>query len=726
VRRFRDRPIREKVAWLVGLASVAGLLLAAAAVAVYDVTTFRPRAERDITTLSAILEANMVPAVLFNDTTAARENLATLARRPEIGGAGVFRPNGAVFARYRAPDKGPLIETPPSAAGLTYHGGLLVAVTPLESDGRPLGWLRVQYVLPSFWDRLPQYGIMAVVVLLAVAATAAMFLGVLARSVTTPLVSLADATRRLAASPELSLRVPRGADDEIGKLTDDFNRMLDAVQEREGALRESEARLRLALAAASMDTWVLPLEPAPSRPALERLLALVHDEDRPAVERAIDAAIAERGTFEVEFRNAGTDERRAVLRGQALADGEGAPAQLIGVVQDVTARRQLERQLLQAQKMEAIGNLAGGIAHDFNNLLTGMIGYLKFAQRALAEGSQVRADVDEVERAARRAAALTSQLLSYARRQMVMPTVVQLNDTVTKVEPLLRRLIGEDVGIAVELAADAWPVRIDPGQLEQVLVNLAVNSRDAMPEGGRLTIATRNVRLDRPTEGDDAIGPGDYVELRVSDTGTGIAPAARARIFEPFFTTKAQGQGTGLGLAVCYGIVRQAEGQIVVESAVGRGTTMRVLLPRASAPASDAATDETDDAPGGAETILLAEDDEAVRTLAVRTLAEAGYTVLAAPDAEAARAIAAAHDGTIDLLVADVVMPDRNGRELADELRRARPSLPVVFMSGYTEDSVLRRGVLLGETPFVPKPFSPAALRRAVRSALDAPRPAKT
>ncbi len=721
-RRFRDRPIRQKVAWIILLASVAGLALAAGAVGTYELTTFRPRALRDVSTLAAILQANMVPAVLFNDTTAARENLATLASRREIGAAAVYRRDGSVFASYRGAGGGSLLHAPPARAGAAFTEGLLLYTAPLAADGQAVGWLRLQYVLPGFWDRLPQYGIMALVVLIALAGAAAMLLTVLGRSVTAPLLALADTTRRLTARPDLTLRVPKHADDEIGDLTGAFNQMLDAVQEREVALKESEARLRLALAAASMETWIVPLEPAPSRGALADLLANIHPDDRPAVEAAIASAIRDRSGFEVEFRTAasGADERHTALRGQAYLGQDGRPPQLIGVAQDVTARRRLERQLLQAQKMEAIGNLAGGIAHDFNNLLTGMIGYIKFAQRALQPGSQVRTDVDEVERAARRAAALTSQLLSYARRQMVMPTVVDLNETVRALEPLLRRLIGEDVAIAVELAPALWPTRIDPGQLEQVVVNLAVNARDAMPSGGHLTIVTRNVTLTAPPAADDPVAPGDFAELAVSDDGSGMPPEVISRIFEPFFTTKPAGQGTGLGLAVCYGIVRQAEGHIAVESAVGRGTTIRVLLPRGAAAPVAPAAEETDDDPGGHETILLAEDDAAVRTLAVRTLAEAGYTVLAAADGASAAALAAGRNGSIDLLIADVVMPDRNGRELADELRRARPSLPVVFMSGYTEDNVLRRGVLLGRTPFVPKPFTPGELRRAVRAALDA------
>jgi signal transduction histidine kinase/CheY-like chemotaxis protein len=442
----------------------------------------------------------------------------------------------------------------------------------------------------------------------------------------------------------------------------------------------------------------------------------VHPEDQAAVKAAIERATADGAPFDVEFRSgegAGA-ERRLALRGQGQAGGDGRPVHLIGVVLDVTERRGLERQLIQAQKMEAIGNLAGGIAHDFNNQLTGMIGHLKFAQRALPPGTQVRADVDEVERAARRAAELTSQLLSYARRQMIMPTIVNLNDAVLALEPMLRRLLAENITIDIDLAADLWPTRVDAGQLEQVLVNLAVNARDAMPDGGTLRIATRNVR-----DGGDA---GDFAEVLMEDTGVGMSADVLSRIFDPFFTTKPVGQGTGLGLAMCYGIVKQADGHIAVNSELGIGTTFRVRLPRAAevGALSSARAVDGGDTPGGSETILLAEDDAGLRELAARTLREAGYRVLEASDGFDAQALAVEHGESVDMLLTDVVMPKRSGRELAAELRRARPSLPVLFMSGYTD--AVPQGA--GSDPLLSKPFTPEELRLATRRLLDARRPA--
>jgi signal transduction histidine kinase/ActR/RegA family two-component response regulator len=693
--------------------------LAALAVTGYDLATFRPRAVRDASTPAAFLGSNTVPTLLFNDSVAARENLATLRHRPEIGAAAVYRRDGSVFASYLRAGEATLRSGRPSGESVVFERGRLVLTSALASDNQPLGWLRLAYDLPTLPQRLPQYAVVVALVLIGIGSTALLLLTALGRYVATPLRGLAHALGRLTETRDLTVRVPQDAQDEIGSLTAAFNRMLDTLQERDAALRQSEARLRLALTAADMETW--GGEPAT---ALARLLAAAHPDDRAAVEQAVAQAVAANSTLEIEFRALrDASERVIALRGQAFGDGSGAAPQLMGVLQDVTGRRRLEQQLLQSQKMEAIGNLAGGIAHDFNNLLTGMLGYLAFVRQRLPAASPLAADVDQVERAARRAAALTSQLLSYARRQMVVPTVVDMNQSVRALEPMLARLLGEGVNVATELEPALWPARVDPGQLEQVIVNLAVNGRDAMPAGGRLTLATRNVVLAAAAERPD-LPAGEYAELAVTDAGTGIAPDIIGRIFEPFFTTKPLGQGTGLGLSVCYGIAKQAGGDLAVESHPGQGSTFRMLLPRAAeVPRQGEPTDE--DVVGGHETILLVEDDIAVRELAGRALRDAGYWVLEADDGPAAITLAGEHPGTIDLLLTDVVMPQQSGGVLAAELRRTRPSLPVLFMSGYPDDVMVRRGVLVSEAPFLGKPFTPGELRRAARRAIDATRTAK-
>ena len=719
-RRFRDRPIREKISLLIAIASVVGLGFAVAAVTAYDIVTYRDQALAEAQTLSEIVRANVTSAITFDDTTSANQDLAALESRREVARAAVFRKDGVEFARFnRAGGPGPL-PYPPTASGHLFLPDRVV-ITSLLGGPDTLGWLRMHYSYPGFAERLPQYGIAMLVVLLALGTAAFLLQTTLRRSVSRPLLELAETARQLSSTNDLTIRVKQRSSDEIGSLTGAFNSMLDSLQERDQAmrrgaaeLRESEARLRLALSAATMQLWLL----RPGDTEVGAFLRGIHPDDRDTVKQAIDQATADGSAFDVEFRTDGADgvERQLALRGQRQAGGEGRPVHLIGVLLDVTERRGLERQLIQAQKMEAIGNLAGGIAHDFNNLLTGMIGHLKFAQRALPGGTQVRADVDEVERAARRAAELTSQLLSYARRQMIMPTIVNLNDAVLALEPMLRRLLAENITIDIALAPDLWQTRVDAGQLEQVLVNLAVNARDAMPDGGTLRIATRNVREDGP-EG------GELAEVVIEDSGVGMSADVLTRIFDPFFTTKPVGQGTGLGLAMCYGIVKQADGHIAVNSELGIGTTFRVRLPRAANVASVAGTrlPEGNDTPGGSETILLAEDDAALRELAARTLREAGYTVLEAADGFGAQALAVEHGSTLDMLLTDVVMPKQSGRELAADLRRARPSLPVLYMSGYSDAIAQGAG---GGDPFLPKPFTPEELRRATRRLLDARRPA--
>jgi two-component system cell cycle sensor histidine kinase/response regulator CckA len=727
---FRDRPIGQKVALLIAAASAVGLLFAAAAVVSYELTTFRPRALRDARTQSEIIRVNTIAPLQFNDSRAATENLATLRSRDEIRSARLWRANGEVFARYVRPGADVATPAPALVAGARFLDDRLVLVEPLEADGQLIGWLSLQYDVPPLWRRLPQYGIMVIVVIVALATAGGLLLSMLGRSVSRPLLALAEAAATVSRTGNYRLRVPPRGKDEIGALTKAFNDMVGTVDAQQNALRQSETRLRLALEAAALETWVVDLGPdprppgaaPPDRTSLEQLLGRVHPGDRDAVAHTIRAAVESATGFEVEFRTGASaaDERWAELRGHVYAAEPGHPARLIGVIQDTTERRRVERQLIQSQKMEAIGNLAGGIAHDFNNLLTGIIGYVTFAQRRLEPGTPVRADIDQVERAARRAAALTSQLLSYARRQMVVPTLVDMNAAVTAMEPMLRRLLGEDVEVAIEPEPALWNVRVDAGQLEQVILNLAANARDAMPDGGSLTIRTRNTRLTADNaRRQPEVRPGEYAALMVSDSGVGMTPEVQARIFEPFFTTKPPGAGTGLGLAMCYGIAKQAEGHIMVESTPGRGATLTLLLPHAAGELATAG-ESTADLPRGTETVLIAEDDAVVRQLAARTLRECGYTVLEADGAAAGLDCAERHKGAIHLLLTDVVMPGGGGRELAEALIRTRPELRVIFMSGYTSDVVLRRGVVEEAVRFLPKPFSPSALAYAVRRSFDA------
>lgn len=393
-----------------------------------------------------------------------------------------------------------------------------------------------------------------------------------------------------------------------------------------------------------------------------------------------------------------------------------------GISTDVTQSKRLEEQLLQAQKMESVGRLAGGVAHDFNNLLTAVIGYAELAEMKLPEDSAVTRDVRQIRKAGERAAKLTSQLLAFARKQVIEPRLVNINDLLPHLRDMLRPLVGEDVAVMLQEGPLLWPIKADPGQIEQVIVNLVVNARDAMPHGGVITISTENTSLeftDIVSEG--AVPAGDYVLLTVSDTGHGMEQDVRERIFDPFFTTKEKGKGTGLGLATCYGIIKQNGGHITVESALGVGSTFKLFLPRAHESYETTSEEsEMQHHNGAGATILLAEDEEAVRDLAALTLRNFGYEVLEAANGYEALQVARNYPGKIDLLLTDVIMPRVGGRELAERIHEERPDVKVMFMSGYTDGAVLEVRELERGVVFMQKPFTPAQLASRIRERLAA------
>jgi PAS domain S-box-containing protein len=399
--------------------------------------------------------------------------------------------------------------------------------------------------------------------------------------------------------------------------------------------------------------------------------------------------------------------------------------QLIGAVlafRDETERRTLARELRQSQRMEAVGLLAGGIAHDFNNLLTVINGYSELTLRKLQPTDALTLNVEEIRKAGKRAASLTRQLLAFSRKQVLQPKVLDLNAIISGLEGMLNRLIGEDIDLRTLLTPDLLRVNADPGQVEQVIMNLVVNARDAMPDGGKLTIETANVLL---TEDYGrlhvAVKPGPYAMLAFSDEGSGMNDETKARLFEPFYTTKELGKGTGLGLSTVYGIVKQSMGNIWVYSEVGLGTTFKVYLPSIHDEVDDEQAIQTRSIVAlGTETVLLVEDDEMVRAFARTTLEESGYKVLQAANGAEAVLICERHSEPIHLLVTDVVMPGISGRVVADRLKTLRPQMPVLYMSGYTEDAIVHRGVLNSGVNFIAKPFGTAALTRKVRELLDA------
>jgi signal transduction histidine kinase len=467
----------------------------------------------------------------------------------------------------------------------------------------------------------------------------------------------------------------------------------------------------------------LPLELEPGESYLKanyrhRLL-----EDREACDRIGTDAVRAGQDYHQEYRCLAADGTLHWLAEDVHVQTiePGQKWHVVGVCTDITERKRLESQLLQAQKLESIGRLAGGIAHDFNNILTAIMGFTDLAEEELDDPEAVRLYLQNTRHASERAAQLTQQMLAFARRQMIEPQSVNLNQLLQNLAPLLHRLIPENIQLHHVLDDDLHSVKVDPNQFEQILVNLVVNARDAMPDGGRIIIETHNSALDDEyARQHEDVKAGDYVMLVVTDTGSGMDESIRLHIFEPFFTTKAQGRGTGLGLATVYGIVKQARGHIWLYSEEGKGTTFKIYLPRTlETPEPLLTAQKPLVSARGTETLLLVEDEPAVRTIGTSALRGCGYTVLEAEHGEEALRVAAEHEGGISLLITDVVMPQMNGKQLAERLHTFRPNLKVLYCSGYTENTIVHQGVLDEGIAFLSKPFTPSALAQKVREVLD-------
>jgi two-component system cell cycle sensor histidine kinase/response regulator CckA len=531
--------------------------------------------------------------------------------------------------------------------------------------------------------------------------------------------------------------VMRGAE----RSRDELSSTLGLRERAEQELARSEERFRLAQTIARIGTWDTDLTSmhalwseslrdlwgvGPDAPAsYEAFLDLVHPDDRQHVDAAVARAREADGDFEFEYRvRRPTGEVRWFLcRGRILFDDQEEETRVLGVAMDIsdrklaeTDRTQLEEQLRQAQKLQAVGRLASGVAHDFNNLLQAIRGYGELAQIALKRGDDARTEVDEIVSVADRAAGLTGQLLAFSRKQVLRPSILDLKKVVGKMGSLLRMLVGDQIEVELPLGRTDVYVNVDPAQLERVITNLAVNARDAMPTGGRLTLEIERAELG-PDHGFD--GPAkEFALLAVSDTGGGMDAETAAQIFEPFFTTKEQ--GTGLGLATAHGIVTQSGGSIWVYSELGEGTTFKVYLPlveEVQEPGKSQPTRTCGDGLG--ETVLLVEDDAQLRGIVARMLETRGYRVVRASGGEEALRLAHGDNGPIDLILSDLMMPGLGGRELVDRVRELQPTAPVLYMSGYTDDAAVRRGVLDQSAAFIAKPFSSDELARQARELID-------
>ncbi|MDT5157449.1 MAG: two-component system, cell cycle sensor histidine kinase and response regulator CckA [Acidobacteriota bacterium] len=546
--------------------------------------------------------------------------------------------------------------------------------------------------------------------------------------------------RRKDGSAVVTLYNATPTKDQAGEVVGFLSMFIDITERKraEEELFQSEQRYRLLFERNPQPMWVFDLETLAFLEvnnaaihhygyAREEFLAMTIKDIRPAED--VPALLDNVSRYRPQLEEAGIWKHKK--KDGTTIDVEitaheltfyRRPAQLV-LAYDVTERRSLEEQLRQSQKLEAVGQLAGGVAHDFNNLLTVITGYSDLSLRRLDKDNPIRPNLEEIKKAGERAASLTRQLLAFSRKQVLQPKALKLNVIVDDVNKMLRRLIGEDIELLTMLEPGLGQIRADPGQIEQVILNLSLNARDAMPQGGKLTIETANVYLDdQHARRHTAIQPGHYVMLAVSDNGCGIDAKIQARMFEPFFTTKEQGKGTGLGLSTVYGIVTQSGGHLWVYSEVGKGTTFKVYLPRVDEVVE---SKETRDTPveirQGQETVLVTEDEEQVRQMIRMILEMNGYHVLEASSGDEALAIYKQHEGQIDLIMTDVVMPQMSGRELAQSLEILHPNIKVLYMSGYTTDAIVRHGLLEQEIAFLQKPFAPDALIRKVREVLDAP-----
>ena len=511
-------------------------------------------------------------------------------------------------------------------------------------------------------------------------------------------------------------------------------------QEATKALAQSKDRLRRALDAARMGTWywsikdnsltcdenlrqLYGLSPGDRVSTHLDLLVHVHPEDREFVSEAVRRALQENTSLDYEFRVLlpGGHMRWIADQGEVHRNDEGRPTDVTGVSSDITERRVAEERLSQAQRMESVGRLAGGVAHEANNQMCVVMGAADFILQRSDVPEAVREDAEFIRKAAERTATVTAQLLAFSRRQILQAQLLNLNDLLTGWETVLRRVMGEDCGVTLRLGSGALFVRADPGQLEQVMLNLAINARDAMPRGGTLTVETFNAELTRELAllKPGAVRAGHYAVLVVSDSGQGMDQETMSHIFEPFFTTKGVGEGTGLGLATVYGIVRQSGGYIWVYSEPGQGTTFKIYLPLLQEIATQPTSVPEPVLSSGGETIVVVEDETSVRSVMKRVLESAGYRVLEAGGASEAIEVLTTHPGQISLVLTDVVMPGVGGPELARRIQQRTPHLPVLFTSGYTDSEIARRGLLQPGAAFLQKPFTPAALVRAVRERLD-------
>jgi two-component system cell cycle sensor histidine kinase/response regulator CckA len=757
---MRSASIRSKLMQIAMATTCASLVLLAGAWGAFEFVSYRRAMITEMATVHEIIRANSTAALAFEDEAGAKEILAALKPLADVRLGCVFDAKGRPLASFERGGERERCPSSPMPDGISLADGVLSQTSAVMLDDERVGTLQLVASQTKLWTRLRLSALVLAVAFAAATLAAYLLSSRLQRLVSRPILDLATTAGHISERRDYTLRAPQHSTDEVGVAVGAFNHMLDRIQDADRALRDASQQSRqqaqfLASILDNMGEGLVVIDqrgevlvwnaaakrivgPSPQGIGLEQwprhLGVRRHPDQTPLDAGELPLARALRGEAVTDQQlylepTAAPRARWVNASARPLRDEQGKLLGAISVFRDISLQKQAElelkaseAQLRQSQKMDAVGQLAGGIAHDFNNLLTAICGYGSFAHELLPPEHPARKDIEEVLSAAERAATLTHQLLAFSRKQVLAPRLLDLNVALRASEQMLRRLIGENIELSVLCGANLGRVRADPGQLDQVILNLALNARDAMPRGGRLRIQTSNVQLQVPPAPDQAHAPvHTYTRLTVTDTGVGMSEAVQARIFEPFFTTKAPGKGTGLGLSTVYGIVQQSGGHISVSSREGAGTTFDVYLPCSEIGAADSvAPPSTGTAMSrGSETILLAEDEEQVRNLAQAILTKLGYQVLAARDGVEALELQARYAGPIHLLITDVVMPRMSGGELAERLLERVPSLRILFVSGYTADTRLSSHLPAGELTLISKPFTAELLALKTREVLD-------
>jgi PAS domain S-box-containing protein len=759
---IRSASIRVKLIAIVMATTCASLSLMGLALGAFELVSHRRAMTAEMSTVGEIIGANSTAALTFNDPDVAREILRALEPQRDIRSACLYDAQGRLFSSFLRPGRHTSCPPSPTPDGVSFEDGLFVQSGPVMLEAERLGTLRLVATQGTLWRHMRLFGVVLALIVATSALVALLLSARLQRVVSRPILELATTARRVTEQRDYALRAPQHSADEVGVAVAAFNLMLDQVQASDLALRQAAEKSReqaqfLSSILDNMGEGMVVVDPdanvlvwnaaalrivgpSPAGLSLDQWtphFKIVRPEGATADEPPLTRALRGEDVTDYEMclaANGDRSERWVTGTAQPLRGENSQVLGAIAVFRDVTQQRKAElelkaseAQLRQAQKMDAVGQLAGGIAHDFNNLLTVICGFSEFALKQLPSDHPSRADIEEVVNAGQRASTLTRQLLAFSRKQVLAPQRLDLNVAVHASRQMLRRLIGEQIEFVAVYGANLNLVLVDPGQVDQVVLNLVVNARDAMPGGGKLTVETSNVRVDE-AHAQERIGAhaGPYVRLKVSDTGVGMSEAVQARIFEPFFSTKAVGKGTGLGLSTVYGIIQQSGGYIEVSSVEGKGTSFSVYLPAVSPQAASMAPELGEGLPAqrGTETILLVEDEAAVRNFARRILVGFGYHVLTASDGVEALEVQANYAGPIHLLISDVVMPRMGGWDLARTLLQRLPGLRVVFFSGYAADMSLHPSFPLDELMLIAKPFSEKVLAQTVREALDRARAA--